>query len=54
MSSKRSSLPKKIETDKLPTETQLELEDEPEYEVESVLAKKVVDGHVFYQIKWKG
>lgn len=54
MSSRKSSLSKKIETDKQETETQPELEEEPEYEVESVLAKKIINGHVFYQIKWKG
>lgn len=50
MSSKKSSTVKKLDTDPV----QADLVEEPEYEVESVLAKKTIDSHVYYQIKWKG
>ncbi|RNA15108.1 chromobox -like protein [Brachionus plicatilis] len=55
MSSRKSSSSKKVEIDQVQTLGQTETQgDEPEYEVETVMAKKVIDGHVFYQIKWKG
>ncbi|CAF0704520.1 unnamed protein product [Brachionus calyciflorus] len=51
--SKKATNPKKTETIKEETSS-VESNSEPEYEVESVLDKQVIDGHVFYQIKWKG
>ena len=51
--SKKATNPKKTEIIKEETSS-VESNSEPEYEVESVLDKQVIDGHVFYQIKWKG
>ena len=59
--SKKSTNPKKTELPSASSSTTSTKDDtvsvastESEYEVETIMGKEVIDGKVFYQIKWKG